>query len=79
MLTPKFVAVYGTIGLAVMVVLLALIFFKLVPAFLYLPFFVVAILLFVGRIVMRIILVRQEKRAKSEANVTSPPDHTRQL
>ena len=76
MLTPRFVAVYGTIGLAVMVVLLALIFFKMVPAFLNLPFFVVAIVLFVGRIVMRIILVRQEKRGKSDGNSAPPSERS---
>ena len=65
MITQRFVALYGTIGIVVMIALLALLYFKLVPTSLEIPFFIIAILLFVGRVILRIALARQEKRAKS--------------
>lgn len=65
MITQRFVNLYGTIGIIVMIALLALLYFKMVPTSLEIPFFIVAVLLFIGRVVLRVALARQEKRAKS--------------
>lgn len=70
MLTQRFVTIYGIVGLLVMVILLALIGFKQVPESLSIPFFGIAIVLFIGRLVLRYLLIRKERAAKL---VEQPP------
>jgi hypothetical protein len=49
-----------------MLLLLALVWFEVVPKSLYVPFFLVAIVLFLGRLVLRVLLVRQLRRKNEE-------------
>jgi hypothetical protein len=70
MLSPKVVSIYGYISIIIMAVLLGLIFFEKVPRSFYTAFFIVALVLFLGRIVLRILLARQERRSTS----TQPPE-----
>ena len=70
MLTRKFLNVYGIVGVVVMAAMLLLIWFKLVPPSYYIPLFSVALVLWISRLVMRVLLVRKEKR---EASVESQP------
>ena len=62
MLNRKFVTVFGVVGLVVMAVLLVLVWFKLVPTEYYLPLFFVAFVIWAGRLIMRVMLARKERR-----------------
>ena len=62
MISHKAVNTYGYISIGVMLVLLALVWFEVVPKSLYIPLFLVAAALFVGRLVLRVLLVRQLRR-----------------
>ncbi len=73
MINERFVAVYGMVGLLVMLILLGLIFFKQVPESYYLPFSIVAAILFIVRIVLRVIVSRQERRAKQASGSPAAP------
>ena len=73
MINARFVAIYGLVGLLLMLILLGLIFFKQVPQSYYLPFSIVAFLLFAGRIVLRVLLARQQRQAKESPTSSTPP------
>ncbi len=49
-----------------MLVLLVLVWFEVVPKSLYIPLFLVAVALFGGRLVLRVLLVRQLRRKNEE-------------
>ncbi len=66
MISHKAVNTYGYISIGVMLVLLALVWFEVVPKSLYIPLFLVAAALFVGRLVLRVLLVRQLRRKNEE-------------
>ena len=73
MLSPKLVSLYGFASIIIMAVLLGLIFFEVVPRSFSLAFFIVALVLFIGRIVLRFLLSRQERRMRSaEAEEEEP-------
>jgi len=61
MLTAKTVEKYGYVSLGIMILLLVLVWLKLVPDYLVLPLFFVAVFLFLGRIILRIVVARREK------------------
>ena len=62
MLTRKFLNIYGIISIVVLAILLLLIWLKLVPASYNIPLFAIALVLWASRMVMRMLLVRKEKR-----------------
>ena len=62
-ITPKTVATYGYISIPVMLIMLALLWFRIVPESYTIPFFSIALGLFVVRIFLRIQLARNERRA----------------
>jgi len=64
MINPRFVSIYGFVGLLVMLVLLGLVFFRQVPDTYYLPFCIIAVVLFAGRMILRVLVARQERQAK---------------
>jgi hypothetical protein len=64
-LTRKFLNIYGIIGVAVMAVMLILVIFKLVPTSYFLPLFLIAFAIWASRLLMRVILVRKERRETS--------------
>lgn len=70
LLTRKFLTIYGIIGIVVMAVSLLLIWFKLVPSEYYLPLFIGAFAIWISRLVMRLMLVRKERR--EDADDTQP-------
>lgn len=73
MVSPKVVSIYGYVSIIIMAVLLGLIFFESVPQGFYIAFFIVALILFIGRIVLRFLLARQERRKKSEESSGGAP------
>jgi hypothetical protein len=66
LLSHKAVNTYGYISIGVMLIMLALVWFEIVPKSLYIPLFLVAAALFVGRLVLRVLLVRQLRRKNEE-------------
>ncbi|MCZ6775641.1 MAG: hypothetical protein O7D34_04185 [Ignavibacteria bacterium] len=66
LITHKAVNTYGYISISVMLVLLVLVWFEVVPKSLYIPLFLVAAALFGGRLVLRVLLVRQLRRKNEE-------------
>lgn len=62
-ITPKTVAVFGYISIPVMLIMLALLWLRIVPETLTIPFFSIALGLFLVRIFLRIQLARSERRA----------------
>jgi FlaA1/EpsC-like NDP-sugar epimerase len=74
MLNPRWFNIYGYVFLAVVVVMLALVWFQLVPQTLYVPLFLVALSLYLVRITLRLLLERQrrlqERESKQGVDVT---------
>lgn len=62
-LTPRTVSIFGYVSLAVMVTLLLLLWLHIVPDTMAVPFFVIAVVLFLTRIVIRFIVARRERKA----------------
>jgi len=65
MLNARAVNIYGTVAIGAMLLMLLLVRMRVVPPRLYFPLFYVAVALFAIRIVLRVMLARQEKK-KSE-------------
>jgi hypothetical protein len=61
MLSPRWVNMYGYLFLGIVVVMLALVWFKLVPQTMYVPLFLVALTLYLIRITLRLLLERQRR------------------
>ncbi len=74
MLTRRFVTIYGVVGLIVMAVLLVLVWLRAVPTEYYLPLFLVAFVIWAGRLVMRVMLTRRERR-EAEAGQSTEIDN----
>jgi hypothetical protein len=70
-ITSRAVTIYGFISITVMLVLLVLIWFRLVPETYYWPFFTIAALLFIARIVLRVTAARNERHSSIPDN--DPP------
>ena len=66
MITAKFVNMYGWVGVSIMALLLVLVWLKVLPKSLYIVAFLVAVSLFVGRVVLRLLLTREERRLRTE-------------
>ncbi len=73
MISAKTVSIAGVISILIMAVLLALIVFEQVPRSLYVPFFIIAAVLFVIRIVLRILLARQQRKERAATPPAEPP------
>ncbi|MEO8168050.1 MAG: hypothetical protein ABI623_07380, partial [bacterium] len=69
-LTTTTVNNFGYISITIMMALLLLLWFKVVPGTFTIPFFIIALALFIARIVMRIKLARMEREAMN--STTSP-------
>ncbi len=67
-LTPQTINNFGYVSITIMMGLLLLLWFKIVPETFTIPFFVIALALFVARIIMRIKLARRE-RAAMQSNI----------
>lgn len=70
MITPRWVNIYGYVFLFVIVAMLVLVWFRLVPQSLFVPLFLVALVLYLIRITLRLLLDRQrrlEEREKAAA------------
>lgn len=74
MLNPRVINIYGYVFLAIVVVMLALVWFQLVPQTMYVPLFLVALTLYLIRITLRLLLERQrrmqERESKEAADLT---------
>ena len=62
-LTSKTVNNFGYVSVVIMLTLLVLVWFRLVPDSFTIPFFVIALVLFVVRLVLRIRLAKLERQA----------------
>jgi len=71
LITSRAVTIYGFVSITVMLILLVLIWFRLVPETYYWPFFIIAALLFVTRIVLRLMAEKSERRSSFPDN--EPP------
>ncbi len=76
MISPKTVAIYGYVAIAVMVVMLALIWFEKVPQSMYMTFFLIAAALFLIRVTLRLVIARQERVLKAEREAKAAVDQT---
>ncbi len=65
MLTSNFVNRYGWVSLGIMGILLVLMWLRVIPESLYLVMFIVAASLFSGRIILRVMLLKHERRSES--------------
>ncbi|MER3524067.1 MAG: hypothetical protein C4326_08355 [Ignavibacteria bacterium] len=61
----------GYISITIMMAMLVLLWFRIVPDSFAVPFFVLALLLFLSRIVLRVTLFRQERKAMRENDVNA--------
>ncbi|MFN0157903.1 MAG: hypothetical protein ACKVRP_07510 [Bacteroidota bacterium] len=68
MITRKTVNIYGIVGLVLMSALLSLVWLEVVPRTMYLPLFLMAAAIFIGRVVLRIVVARHEQK--------DPPSHS---
>ncbi len=68
MLSSRSVNVFGFISIGIMIIMLLLIWRQAVPPSMYVPFFLVAVGLFIIRIVLRIMVSRAERRGEGEEN-----------
>ncbi|MEK9139051.1 MAG: hypothetical protein AAB393_18180 [Bacteroidota bacterium] len=73
MLTRKFLTIYGIVGVAAMIVMFILVWFKLVPQEYYLPLFLIAFVIWVSRLVLRMVLARREKEEAAPSDEHSHP------
>ncbi|RPH33985.1 hypothetical protein EHM92_08025 [bacterium] len=67
MITPRWVNLYGYVFLAIVAAMLVLVWFQLVPQSLYIPLFLVALVLYLIRITLRLLLERQRRLQLREA------------
>jgi len=72
MITKRTLNIYGFVSIAIMLLLLALVWFQAVPTAWYYPLFFVAAALFVTRIALRFIHARQKSQLEKE-NDGLPP------
>lgn len=66
MITPRWVSIYGYVFLVVVVAMLVLVWFKLVPESMFVPLFLVALVLYLIRITLRLLLDRQRRLQERE-------------
>ncbi len=66
MITPRWVNVYGYVFLVIVVAMLVLVWFRLVPQSMYVPLFLIALVLYMVRITMRLLLERQRRMQEKE-------------
>ena len=69
MMTSRTVNIYGYISLAVMAVILLLMWQRMVPERWYWALFSVALVLFLFRVTMRLLLARQKRQQKNAEGV----------
>lgn len=73
MLTPRFVNVYGYVFLGIVLIMLVLIWFKVVPQSMYIPLFMVAVVLYLVRITLRLVLERQRRLEQKDGTPGGVP------
>lgn len=76
MITQRSVTVYGYVALAVMALMLVLVWQRLVPAAWYWNMFLIAMVLFLIRITLRLVLLRQQRidrQKRDHADRSLPP------
>lgn len=73
MISEKTVNVYGIVSVILMAGMLALMAFKMVSREWFIPMFVAAAILYAGRFILRMVLVRQKHAAESDEFPKDPP------
>ena len=75
MLNPRWVNVYGYVFLVIVLAMLVLVWFRLVPQSMFIPLFLVALVLYMVRITLRLLLARQRRlQEKETAGNAGPAD-----
>lgn len=74
--TEKVVKAYGAIGVGVMAVMLTMVIFDVLPPSLVVPVFIAAAAIFLGRIVLRIMLMVQRRKQPDTQADNKTPDAT---
>jgi Flp pilus assembly protein TadB len=74
MITRRGVALYGYVALAVMAAMLVLIWYKLVPPSWYWTLFGIALVLFLLRVTLRLLLARRQRLDGQTPPAPHPPD-----
>jgi uncharacterized membrane protein YfcA len=64
--TSRGVNLYGFIAIALMLIMVGIVFFRVVPRSWHFPLFAVALTLFMIRIALRLVLARQQRLEKEE-------------
>ncbi len=59
MINERFLTLYGVVSIALMVLLLLLVWLRVIPSEYNIAAFMVVLLLFIGRIVLRIVVARR--------------------
>jgi hypothetical protein len=72
MLTRKFLTIFGIVGIVIMSILFILVVFKLVPTSWFLPLFLVAFVIWGSRLILRLLVVRKERRELAEHGDQGP-------
>jgi hypothetical protein len=70
-ITPRFVNTYGYVFLVVVIALCLVVWLQLVPRSMYIPLFLVALVLYLVRITLRLVLERQRRVQQREGGVGS--------
>lgn len=70
MITPRWFNIYGYLFLVVVVAMLVVVWFKLVPQSMYVPLFLVALVLYLIRITLRLLLDRQRRVQEREKSAS---------
>ncbi len=66
MITPRWVSIYGYVFLVIVVAMLVLVWFRLVPQSMFVPLFLIALVLYMVRITLRLLLERQRRLQEKE-------------
>ena len=79
MLTPRSVNLYGYVFLGIVVVMLALVLLEVVPQSMRIPLFLVALVLYLIRITLRLLLERQRRvQERNKEQVAGPTGEKRE-
>lgn len=66
MITPRWVNIYGYVFLVIVVAMLVLVWFRIVPQSMFVPLFLIALVLYMVRITLRLLLERQRRLQEKE-------------
>jgi hypothetical protein len=72
-MSTKIVTLYSYVSIGAMLAMLFLMWFRIVPRSYYLPFFFAALALMISRVILRLIVRRQQKREQANKVYSDTP------